>query len=419
MDTGECPWSDMLAAGVTFKHNNDNLTVKEFYDKYHSSLPQLIVVTQGYCGDIGLEEFSIGQVIRIHTSSAQRRVVAKVEKGLSVLEGREISIPVDYDMKFFILKGGKKGGKESSLHEILEKHSLPVEVTPSDSHQLMNIQGQDRETGKSCHLNLVHSYEDRYLLGNAVSDGMLYAQVTAVPVYLPDLRLSIAVGIEGFSEAQWATSLQNMELKVMQNVKFNIDFGNPNVAVYSHESTTHNEYSDFTYRAPAEYYNMDDILRHKIANRPSKLLHYIDQSADMYEFIPMDAVSKKPPPKAPKPAKDKKAQPVKPMTPPPPSIPDRPAVFPGTEQAESAPEVNRLDNRVSRVPNVEELKIHELGEWMKELKLEKYVGVFAEQGIDGVLLKELSRQDLKTEFGMSSVEAIKLNKFALTGHVPS
>lgn len=53
---------DMLAAGVTFKHNNDNLTVKEFYDKYHSSLPQLIVVTQGYCGDIGLEEFSIGQV---------------------------------------------------------------------------------------------------------------------------------------------------------------------------------------------------------------------------------------------------------------------------------------------------------------------------------------------------------------------
>lgn len=57
--------------------------------------------------------------------------------------------------------------------------------------------------------------------------GMLYAQVTAVPVYLPDLRLSIAVGIEGFSEAQWATSLQNMELKVMQNVKFNTDFGNP------------------------------------------------------------------------------------------------------------------------------------------------------------------------------------------------
>ena len=51
-----------MATGVTFKHSNDNLTVKEFYDRYHTSLPQLIVVTQGYCGDIGLEEFSIGQV---------------------------------------------------------------------------------------------------------------------------------------------------------------------------------------------------------------------------------------------------------------------------------------------------------------------------------------------------------------------
>ena len=51
-----------MATGVAFKHNNDNLTVKEFYDRYHTSLPQLIVVTQGYCGDIGLEEFSIGQV---------------------------------------------------------------------------------------------------------------------------------------------------------------------------------------------------------------------------------------------------------------------------------------------------------------------------------------------------------------------
>lgn len=32
-----------------------------------------------------------------------------MEKGLFVLEGCEISIFVDYDMKFFILKGGKKG----------------------------------------------------------------------------------------------------------------------------------------------------------------------------------------------------------------------------------------------------------------------------------------------------------------------
>lgn len=48
------------------------------------------------------------QVIRVHTYSAQKRVVAKVERGLSVLEGREISIPADYNLKLCIIKGGKK-----------------------------------------------------------------------------------------------------------------------------------------------------------------------------------------------------------------------------------------------------------------------------------------------------------------------
>ncbi|XP_062571756.1 uncharacterized protein LOC134233760 isoform X2 [Saccostrea cucullata] len=413
-----------MATKVTFKHNNDNLTVKEFYDRYHSSLPQLIVVTQGYCGDIGLEEFSIGQVIRIHTYSTQKRVVAKVERGLSVLEGREISIPVDYGMKFCSLKGGKKSGKEQTLNEILEKHLLPVEVTPSDSHQLMNIQGQQRETGKSCQLNLISTYEDRYLLGNAVSDGMLYAQQTAVPVYLPDLRLSIAVGIEGFSDDHWVASLQNMEQKVMQNVKFNTNFGNPNVAVYSQESAIHNDYSDFTYRTPAEYYNMDDILRQKLSHRPSRLLNYIEQVPDTYDFIPADVVSRVPPPKAPKPVMDKKAQPVKPLTPPPaslpaPAVPQRPTVFQRPEKSKTVNEVPPSPSRVSRAPNVEELKIADLGAWMKELKLDKYVDTFAEQGIDGVLLKEMTREDLRNDFGMSTIEAIKLSKFAQTGHVPS
>lgn len=56
--------------------------------------------------------------------------------------------------------------------------------------------------------------------------GMLYVQVIVVFVYLFDLRLFIVVGIEGFFEVQLVISFQNMEFKVMQNVKFNIDFGN-------------------------------------------------------------------------------------------------------------------------------------------------------------------------------------------------
>ena len=195
------------------------------------------------------------------------------------------------------------------------------------------------------------------------------------------------------------------------------------VAVYSSETKVHTD-SDFTYRTPAEYYNMDDILRHKISHRPSKLVQYIEQSHDMYDFIPVDFVTKASslkaaPPKAPKPVKDKISQPVKPLTPPPPSLPERPTVFPGPEETVASDlKTKPTYDRLSRVPDVEALKIRELGEWLRELKLEKYVSMFAEQGIDGVLLKELSRQDFKNDFGMSAIEAIKLSKFAQTGHVP-
>ena len=52
----------MMDADIVFESSKETLTVAEFYNKYHERLPQIIIVSQGYCGDIGLEEFGIGQV---------------------------------------------------------------------------------------------------------------------------------------------------------------------------------------------------------------------------------------------------------------------------------------------------------------------------------------------------------------------
>jgi hypothetical protein len=87
-----------------------------------------------------------------------------------------------FEEKYLFFFSSFLGGKEATLDELLEKHSLPVEVKPSDSHQLMNIQGHERETGKSCHLTLVSTYEDRYLLGNAVSDGKVLSLTSYINV---------------------------------------------------------------------------------------------------------------------------------------------------------------------------------------------------------------------------------------------
>ena len=58
--------------------------------------------------------------------------------------------------------------------------------------------------------------------------GLLYGHVTAVPVYLPDLKLSPAQGIKNYSEQQWLSCKRSMDELVLANdIKFKEDFGNP------------------------------------------------------------------------------------------------------------------------------------------------------------------------------------------------
>lgn len=67
---------------------------------------------------------------------------------------------------------------------------------------------------------------------------------------------------------------------------------------------------------------------------------------------------------------------------------------------------------------VAELTISELGEYLEKLNLSQYIGKFRDALVDGPILIDLDRDVLKTEFGLSTIEAIRLYKFAQEGHVP-
>ena len=57
-------------------------------------------------------------MFRIQAYSSQKRVMALVvsgEKGTDSLQGRQISIPVDYDLKCNVMKHGKPN---SEIHNI-------------------------------------------------------------------------------------------------------------------------------------------------------------------------------------------------------------------------------------------------------------------------------------------------------------
>ena len=55
---------------------------------------------------------------------------------------------------------------------------------------------------------------------------------------------------------------------------------------------------------------------------------------------------------------------------------------------------------------------------MKKLRLSKYTSLFEEQMVDGAILKEMDTELLKSDFGLTSIEAIRLVKFAKEGHIP-
>ncbi|XP_076084566.1 uncharacterized protein LOC143055312 isoform X2 [Mytilus galloprovincialis] len=251
---------------VIFETLSDEYSARSFYEYYKDNLPQMVMVTQGYMGEGIFETFDRGQVFRIQTYTKQKRVIALVvsgEKGMYGLQGRQISIPADYDVKFHVLKLGKfKVGKPASLKEILERKELPLDVQFAGDETVL-IGSTARAA--SFTLTLVNTYEDFYLLGNSICDGKLYDSVTAVPAYLPDLRFSIVKSIKGYSDDQYKTFMSVTDKFVKEHITFDQSFGNTEIALYSNERSQEVESSvveSYAYISPCEYYNIGDLLRH-------------------------------------------------------------------------------------------------------------------------------------------------------------
>ncbi|XP_062617793.1 uncharacterized protein LOC134279414 [Saccostrea cucullata] len=62
--------------------------------------------------------------------------------------------------------------------------------------------------------------------------------------------------------------------------------------------------------------------------------------------------------------------------------------------------------------------IKEIGEILIKLKLEKFVDQFAKNMVDGVIVQELSAEDLRNEFKFTKIEALRLRKYIENGHIP-
>ncbi|OPL21964.1 hypothetical protein AM593_10827, partial [Mytilus galloprovincialis] len=83
----------------------------------------------------------------------------------------------------------------------------------------------------------------------------------------------------------------------------------------------------------------------------------------------------------------------------------------------TSPRIN-IVNTISCPPDVENLSVQELGQYLHVLNLGKHEETLSDALIDGSLIKDLDEKILREEFGFTRFEAIKLMKFARDGYLP-
>ncbi|XP_041361066.1 uncharacterized protein LOC121377223 [Gigantopelta aegis] len=415
---------------LTFTQRGECYTLRDFFEDHQRNLPKLIMVTQGYYGGVDIETFCAGQIIRVHTYTKQKRIIAKDANN------RDISIPIDYPLKFKLietsqkatfhglkLKSGK-GSKELALKEIMSEAQLPLQVElalpPGYTFDVGSRQERSSSFGV---ITLTGEYDETYLLANSIHSGYLDPNIALIPLYLKDVLVSTVDGIEKKTPDQFSRFVEGLDFAA-KNFTYDLNVGNQDIAIYSPLSVKSN--NEYDYIAPVELFKVskkhkprEDHVYHDLGDSSTGLVS--DVKGVISELKTTLSRPKRP---APVPA-------------PKPTVPKRdPVLRRNSETSATIDENHKYVNDIGRAvvqpfevhkkteevsveeKPIEKLTIQELGQKLKALKLDKYVKAFSNEGIDGSLLVEFNEDILKDNFKLSAIESIKLMKFARTGHIP-
>lgn len=479
-------------------------SVSEFFESFGHNLPKVTIVTQGFFGEIVDDTFDKDQVYRIHTTSRQKRIIAKSTD-------RHYSIPLNYPLKLCVVKKHGKSGKEQTLKDIINEHAFPIDVKFAGDQEF-SVGSSRTCTNRFPQLRLVDIFDEVYFLANTIIDGVIDLKVVPIPLYLSLLRLAEITGIKDQSQEKWRRYTSELNDLVTSSVEFDLTFGNKDIAEYHQESFKAD--TVYTYIEPRTYSNIFSVNQFQPTRGPSKDLTVHD-AGNVYEEIqktnrksdvmiplaemggelksffqekqrasvlgrpvpsvpgggggdsnatngdsskeqkknPTPSIPKRDPstkvsssgtrlpPKPPKPnpyvneiprgtvtpttQPDQKTlrKPPEPVAPKPqpgklPAAPPAAPPPPTGNQTSSAISQNVDNDPAGKDFDVEKLSMKELAECMTSLKLSKYTSQFQEHMIDGTILKEIDAELLKSDFGFTSIEAIRLIKFAKEGHIP-
>ncbi|XP_067663274.1 uncharacterized protein [Haliotis asinina] len=414
---------------MEFIHDNNPMTLRQYYDIHKMYLPSFISVTQGYYGGSEMEVLGSGQVLRIHSSVHQKRAVA-VDANK-----RTLSIPTNYALKFRVINSNNKAGKEEDiLVNILSKKPLPVTVQISDRRNVcFTLDNSQQNVQALGQLTITEVYEETYFLANAILYGKPDDIPLLIPLYLGDIKVASVTGIRGKSREAWESYVTYINT-VCKRVQIPLDTGLREIALYSPQSVQGSD-NVYDYIEPSSYIIADwdgkkDTDTRTVTRVASGKPH-------------------KPPKPLPVPKTDDK----------PPQLPERSmhkstrrysddaairnhyvndigraVVGPFSALAKAATEkVTKGEYKVEKAASqgqsseyagveqnkpLEMMSIDEVVQKLKELKLDKHAKAFKEHGVDGQLALELDETILKEDFKFSKFESLKFMKYVQTGHIP-
>lgn len=430
---------------MAFVHALESYSVAEFYDNFGHNLPKIVVVTEGFYGEIHEEIFARSQVIRLHTISRQKRVVARMEQGQRTLF---ISIPLTYEELLCTLDKHGKEIKKEPISQIIKNNILPVNVR-FPKEKMIVVSSQSISTNHIPSMELTKCFDEVYLLGNFINEGKMLEEVINVPLYLSQLKLAIVNGMSERDTETWKKYQKDLDV-VCSNMKYDKEFGNKEIAVYDPSCAKHSD-TLYAYIEPTMYVSTDNLIRRATNGSNSK---------NDVKRSPVSTghrnPTKPPPPAIPEPRPVKFEQPSKPTLPI--RMPKelakavlekdvnetvyandvpRSNILPMTSRqtiqdqlqnqlkdstidiAKELTKITTNDNADNKAKiNIAQLTIEDIGEYLTKLKLEKYRDKFKDLLIDGRMLMCMDRQTLVDELNMSVIEAFRLLNFAQDSHIP-
>ncbi|XP_052251358.1 uncharacterized protein LOC127858342 isoform X2 [Dreissena polymorpha] len=273
-----------LVKTMDFDVEKNDYSVPEFYERFGKELPQVIMISQGFFGDIVEDTFDREMIIRIQTVSKQRRVVARADMGD---HSKLISIPLTYPETVCVVKKHKLSS-EKTIKEAIEHQSLPC-VVEFPKHRTISVGGQNISTNQIPKLQLQKAFDEMYLLGNFIVDGVMGPDVVNVPLYLSQLRMVRVIGLKNAPPQKWRGYLEELK-RFSSYLRYDNEYGNQGIAQYD-PSAVHSD-AVYSFVEPQTYSNIISVFQHRLWNvvdNPNYQLTDVNQHEDTkYEEIGME-----------------------------------------------------------------------------------------------------------------------------------